>query len=367
MQKPRSRLPTPITPSQWRSPPQGRYCGAGPHLHTHPGAPPTLFLGRGWGCWEEEAATPGPLEGGRVGWGDCTAGDPYSGQRLRRDTGGGPEKPGLHQITKEEGHRCTERGDSRRSSRVMTTWESPRLGSLEPWLWEGVGHRELSFLVPGPEAEPGEASRLGVLDMGSLGPQAPASSGPPRCSQQHPCLSPGLSSAKMPGPAKPAVPVRPPGDSPPPPPCSGSWKTWAQPEGRAVSRWVGGGLRQENRMDRVMLHPPARPTCPAHPCSFHHPPALGQGRHLHILLGMALPLWPRVPPNLLYQTSPLSFLLRCSIRSLGNSYRVPTRAPIVGQELCQALRMRRRTEAESVRRELSHDPGPRWSQNRPGT
>lgn len=77
-------------------------------------------------------------------------------------------------------------------------------------------------------------------------------------------------------------------------------------------------------MDRVMLHPPARPTCPAHPCSFHHPPALGQGRHLHILLGMALPLWPQVPPNLLYQTSPLSFLLPCSIRSLGNSYRVPT-------------------------------------------
>lgn len=139
--------------------------------------------------------------------------------------------------------------------------------------------------------------------MGVLGPQAPASSRPPRCSQQHPCLSPGLSSAKMPGPAKPAVPVRHPCDTPPPP-CSGFRKTWAQPEGRAVSRWVGGGLRLENRMDRVMLHPPACPTCPAHPCSFHPPSALGQGRRLRILLGMALPLWPRVPRNLLYQTSP---------------------------------------------------------------
>lgn len=194
-------------------PAPGPILRAGPHLHTHLGAPPTLFLGRGWGFGEEEAATPVPPDGGRGE--DCTAGDPYSGQRLRRDTGGGPEKPGLHQITKEEGHRCTESGDSRRSSRVMTMWESPRLGSLEPWLWEGVGHREFSFLVPGSEAEPSEASGLGCWIWerwvhGHL--RLPVLPGAPSSILACPQGSP---LPRCRGPAKPAVPVRHPCDSTP--------------------------------------------------------------------------------------------------------------------------------------------------------
>lgn len=65
------------------------------------------------------------------------------------------------------------------------------------------------------QTEPREPSGVAVLDTGVLGPQGPASSSPPRCSQQHPHLSPGLSSAEMPGPAKPAVPVPHPCDLPP--------------------------------------------------------------------------------------------------------------------------------------------------------
>ena len=79
-------------------------------------------------------------------------------------------------------------------------------------------------------------------------------------------------------------------------------------------------------MPQLLLHPLACQTCPAHPshpCSFHHPPALGKGRHLHFLLRMTLPLWPSVPQNLLHQTSILSFLLLCSIGSFSNSYGVP--------------------------------------------
>lgn len=64
-------------------PAPGPILQAGPHLHTHPGAPPTPFLGRGLGCGEAGAATPGPWKG----VGECTAGDPYSDQGLKRDTG----------------------------------------------------------------------------------------------------------------------------------------------------------------------------------------------------------------------------------------------------------------------------------------
>ena len=63
LQKPPSLLPARITPSRWRSLPQGRYRRPGSTPHTHAGAPPGA--GRGLG---EGGATPGLLwKSGRLG------------------------------------------------------------------------------------------------------------------------------------------------------------------------------------------------------------------------------------------------------------------------------------------------------------
>ena len=63
LQKPPSLLPAPITPSRWRSLPQGRYRRPGSTPHAHAGAPPGA--GRGLG---EGGATPGLLwKSGRLG------------------------------------------------------------------------------------------------------------------------------------------------------------------------------------------------------------------------------------------------------------------------------------------------------------
>lgn len=59
-----SPLSTRITPSLWRSPPQGRYRGPGPTSHTHAAAPPTL-LRRGAGAGPLLAARAGTLSLGR--------------------------------------------------------------------------------------------------------------------------------------------------------------------------------------------------------------------------------------------------------------------------------------------------------------
>lgn len=183
------------------------------------------------------------------------------------------------------------------------------------------------------------------MDLGVLGPQEPASSSPPRCSQQHLHLSPGLSSAKMPGPAKPAVPVRHPCDRPPFPAVAPG-RPGPSPRARAGSGWVGGGLRQENRVPQLLPHPPDCPT--ARPVLLTPAPSI------------VLPPWARGgaplppgdgtsslalgPPKPAPPTSVLSFLLLCSIHSFSDSYR----AALLGQALCQALGIQWRTEAENA-------------------
>ena len=66
LQKPPSLLPAPITPSRWRSPPQGRYRRPGATPHTLAGVPPGAERGLGG---------PHLASSGRVdGWGDPDSG-----------------------------------------------------------------------------------------------------------------------------------------------------------------------------------------------------------------------------------------------------------------------------------------------------
>lgn len=149
--------------------------------------------------------------------------------------------------------------------------------------WEGTWALGLRRDGPAGGKVPGSGETLGwaVGPHGQWSLISPASC-PPGHSQQHLPLSPGLFSAKMPGPAKPAVPVGHPRTPPHhtttttilPLPCSGSREAGPSPRARAVSRRVEGMLRLENRMPQLLPHLSAscQPDLSAYPCSFFLPP-----------------------------------------------------------------------------------------------
>lgn len=88
----------------------------------------------------------------------------------------------------------------------------------------------------------------------------------------------------MPGPAKPAVPVGHPCETPPSTlslPSRPVALGRPGPAPREVSRWAEGGFKWGNRRpNHCFICPPpacACPACLAHPCFFRHPPILGKG------------------------------------------------------------------------------------------
>lgn len=147
MQKPPSLLPAPITPSRWRSLPQGRYRRPGSTPYTHAGVPPGAGRGAGLRAGRGPGHTWPPLEewmaGGTLTLGSWSClwksgrlgGDPDSGiLKLDRALGKGCSGQGgkaenldpyrLSGLTRRNGARrdpsVQKAGNPERSSLVVT-------------------------------------------------------------------------------------------------------------------------------------------------------------------------------------------------------------------------------------------------------
>ena len=171
---------------------------------------------------------------------------------------------------------------------------------------ERLGSWSLRLGQTVPSEPPGVGGRW-VWESGvhSDGSKNKGAAPPRRLLVDAPHLSPGLSSAEMPGPAKPAVPVGHPRDPLPtftPFPKMAPGRPGPSSRERMVSRWMEGRLkcRRTGRPNGCFISPPpsrpACPACPAYACSFHHP-ALGSRHCPYSLLRSALPPRPSVPTN----------------------------------------------------------------------